>query len=180
LAGLKDGIRDKVLEAAKDTFTESIKVACNLKTIQNDHKRLNKINPIRNNMEEERAKEIVWDNLSDDQLAQLTSTRFGRNNHYNNNGNNGNNRNNQSNNSCPTQLRNLSAGTARRKGTCKKIASPKNVTRPLWSTPTASRTSRTTASTMSPNSPPPPKLPRMPATKMPLLGQSLTLALTTI
>jgi hypothetical protein len=80
LAGLKDGIRDKVLEAAKDTFTESIKVARNLETIQNDHKRLNKINTIRNDMDEDRAKEIVWDNLSDDQLAQLAAIRFGRNN----------------------------------------------------------------------------------------------------
>jgi len=106
LAGLKDGIRDKVLEAAKDTFTESVKVARNLETIQNDHKRLNKINAIKSDMEEERAKEIVWDNLSDDQLAQLAAIRFGRNNRYNNNGNNNNNCNNQSNNNRPTQLRN--------------------------------------------------------------------------
>jgi hypothetical protein len=107
LAGLKDGIRDKVLEAAKDTFTESVKVARNLETIQNDHKRLNRINAIKNNMEEEKAKEIVWDNLSDDQLAQLAAIRFGINNCYNNNGNNnGNNRNNQSNNSRSTPLRN--------------------------------------------------------------------------
>jgi len=47
VAGLKDGIRNKVLEAAKDTFTESIKVACNLETIQNDHKRLKRINAIK-------------------------------------------------------------------------------------------------------------------------------------
>jgi hypothetical protein len=90
LAGLKDGIRDKVLEAAKATFNESVKVARNLETIQNDHKRLNKINAIRNEMEEEKAKEIPWDSLSDDQLAQLAAIRFGRNQ--------GNNR--------PTQLRN--------------------------------------------------------------------------
>jgi hypothetical protein len=57
-------------------------------------------------MEEEKAKEIVWDNLSDDQLAQLAAIRFGRNNRYNNNGNTNNNRNNQSNNNHPTQLRN--------------------------------------------------------------------------
>ncbi len=43
LAGLKDGLRDKVLQAKKDTFNESVKVARNLETIQNDHKRLNKI-----------------------------------------------------------------------------------------------------------------------------------------
>jgi hypothetical protein len=107
LAGLKDGICDKVLEAAKDTFTESVKVARNLETIQNDHKRLNRINGIKNDMEEEKSKEIVWDNLSDDQLAQLAAIRFGRNNCYNNsNGNNGNNRNNQSNNNRSTPLRN--------------------------------------------------------------------------
>ena len=102
LAGLKDGIRDKVLEAAKATFNESVKVARNLETIKNDHKRLSKINDIRNEMEEEKAREIPWDNLSDDQLAQLATIRFGRN-RYNNNGNN--NRNNQGNNR-PTQLRN--------------------------------------------------------------------------
>jgi hypothetical protein len=110
LAGLKDGIRDKVLEAAKATFNESVKVAGNLKTIQNDHKRLNKINTIRNETEEEKAKEIPWDSLSDDQLSQLAAIHFGRN-RYNNNGNNNgnnnrnNNRNNQGNNR-PMQLRN--------------------------------------------------------------------------
>jgi hypothetical protein len=71
LAGLKDGIRDKVLEAAKDTFTESIKVARNLETIQNDHKRLNCINAIKQELEEERAKEIIWDNLSDTNWPSL-------------------------------------------------------------------------------------------------------------
>ncbi len=107
MAGLKDGIRDKVLEAAKDTFTESVKVARNLETIQHDHKRLNRINAIKNDMEEEEAKEIVWDNLSDDQLVQLAAIRFGRNNRYNSSSsNNGNNRNNQSNNNCSTPLRN--------------------------------------------------------------------------
>ncbi len=106
LAGLKDGICNKVLEAANDTFTESVKVARNLETIQNDHKRLNRINDIKNDMEEEKAKEIVWDNLSDDQLAQLAAIHFGRNNCYNNSSNNnGNNCNNQGNN-CSTQLRN--------------------------------------------------------------------------
>jgi hypothetical protein len=107
LAGLKDSIRDKVLEATKDTFTESVKVARNVEMIQNDHKRLNRINAIRNDMEEEKAKEIVWDNLSDNQLAQLAAICFGRNNHYNNSSsNNGNNRNNGGNNNRSTPLRN--------------------------------------------------------------------------
>jgi hypothetical protein len=89
------------------SFTESVKVACNLETIQNDHKRLNRINAIKNNMEDEKAKEIVWDNLSDDQLARLAAICFGQNNHYNNNSNNnGNNRNNGGNNNCSMPLRN--------------------------------------------------------------------------
>jgi hypothetical protein len=110
LAGLKDGILDKVLESAKDTFTESIKVARNLETIQNNHKRLNRINAIKQDMEEEKAKEIFWDNLSSDQLAQLAAIRFGRNRYNNSNGNNGNNcnsqGNNQGNNNRSTPLRN--------------------------------------------------------------------------
>jgi hypothetical protein len=88
LASLKDGIRDKVLEAAKDTFTKRVKVARNLETIQNDHKRLNRINAIKQELEEERAKEIIWDNLSDDQLAQLSVIHFTQdryNNHSSNN-----------------------------------------------------------------------------------------------
>jgi hypothetical protein len=89
LAGLKDGIRDKVLEAAKDTFTESIKVARNLETIQNDHKWLNRINAIKQDLQEERAKEIIWENLSDQDLNQLAIIRYTRQ-QYNNKGNNGN------------------------------------------------------------------------------------------
>jgi hypothetical protein len=75
LAGLKDGICNKVLEAAKDTFTESVKVARNLETIQNDHKRLNRINAIKEELEEERAMEIIWENLSDQELNQLAVIR---------------------------------------------------------------------------------------------------------
>jgi hypothetical protein len=43
LAGLKDGIRDKVLEGEKATFNESVKMDCNMETIQNDHKSSHKI-----------------------------------------------------------------------------------------------------------------------------------------
>ncbi len=57
-------------------------------------------------MEEDKAKEIVWDNLSDDQLAQLAAICFGRNKYNNSNGNNSNNRNNQGNNNRSTPLRN--------------------------------------------------------------------------
>jgi hypothetical protein len=78
LVGLKDGIHDKVLEATKDTFTESVKVARNLETIQNDHKRLNRINAIKQELQEERAKEIIWENLSDQALNQLVVIHYTR------------------------------------------------------------------------------------------------------
>jgi len=122
LAGLKDGICNKILEAAKDTFTESVKVARNLETIQNDHKRLNKFNAIKNDMEDEKAKEIVWDNLSDYQLAQLAAIRFGRNNRYNNSNNTSNNRNNggDSNHSMPLHNPNTECRYCKKKGHLQK------------------------------------------------------------
>jgi Retrotransposon gag protein len=89
LASLKDGIRNKVLEAAKDTFTESVKVTRNLETIPNDHKRLNRINAIKQELQEERAKEIMWDNLSDQELNQLAVIHYTRS-QYNNRSNNSN------------------------------------------------------------------------------------------
>jgi hypothetical protein len=91
LASLKDGIRNKVLEAAKDTFIESVKVARNLETTQNDHKRLNRINAIKQELEEERAKEIIWDNLSDDQLPQLAVIHYTQDRYNNRNSNSSNN-----------------------------------------------------------------------------------------
>jgi hypothetical protein len=65
LAGLKDGICDKVLEAAKDSFIESGKAAHNLETILNDYKRLNRITTIKAELQSEEAREIIWDNLTD-------------------------------------------------------------------------------------------------------------------
>jgi hypothetical protein len=76
LAGLKNGIRDKVLEAAKDTFTESVKVARNLETIQNDHQRSNRISAIKQELEEEQINQIIWEDLTDEQLGQLAVLRF--------------------------------------------------------------------------------------------------------
>jgi Retrotransposon gag protein len=75
LAGLKDGICDKVLEAAKETFTKSIKVAHNLETIQNDHKRLNHIAAIKAKLQDEKAREIIWDSLTDQELDQIAVIR---------------------------------------------------------------------------------------------------------
>jgi hypothetical protein len=66
LAGLKDGIRNKVLEAEKATFNESVKAACNLETVQNDHKRLHKIATVKANLEE--AGKIIWENLTEQEI----------------------------------------------------------------------------------------------------------------
>jgi cytochrome c556 len=76
LAGLKDGIRNKVLKMEKPTFTESVKAARNLETIQNDQKRLNRINAIKQEIGEDKAREIIWEDLPDEQLGQLAVLRF--------------------------------------------------------------------------------------------------------
>jgi hypothetical protein len=76
LAGLKDGLRDKVLEMEKPTFTESVKAARNLETIQNDQKRLNKISAIKHEIGNDMAREIIWEDLPDEQLGQLAVLRF--------------------------------------------------------------------------------------------------------
>jgi hypothetical protein len=76
LARLKDGIHNKVLEMEKPTFTKSVKAARNLETIQNDQKRLNKINAIKQDIGEDMAREIIWEDLPDEQLGQLAVLRF--------------------------------------------------------------------------------------------------------
>ena len=75
LAGLKDGLRDKVLQAEKDTFNESVKVARNLETIQNDHKRLNKIAAVKAELQPEEAQEIIWEELTEQEIEQVAALR---------------------------------------------------------------------------------------------------------
>jgi hypothetical protein len=183
LAGLKDGIRDKVLEAAKDTFTESVKVARNLETIQNDHKRLNHINTIKQELEEQRAKEIIWDNLSDDQLAQLAGIRY-THDRYNNCHSNSSNK--QARSTTTVRKPNTVHRYCQKRATSRRTALPARGTKLPWSmamaSPTRTRT-KTTASTMSLSNllppPPPPLLPRQ-DTRTPLLAQLPTSARITI
>jgi hypothetical protein len=99
LAGLKDGLRDKVLQAEKATFNESVKVARNLETIQNDHKRLNKIAAVKAELQPEEAREIIWEELTEQEIEQVAAlwSRNGRFQPRNNPGpprNNGHARNN--------------------------------------------------------------------------------------
>ncbi len=75
LAGLKDGIRDKVLEVAKATFNKSVKGAHNLETIQNDHKRLHKINAVKAELPPDEAKKIIWENWTEQEIEEIAAIR---------------------------------------------------------------------------------------------------------
>ncbi len=89
LAGLKDSIGDKVLEAKKVTFNESVKMARNLETIQNDHKRSNKIAAVKAKLPPDEAMEIIWENLTEQEIEPVAAI-WARNNRFppkkNNNG----------------------------------------------------------------------------------------------
>jgi hypothetical protein len=76
LAGLRDGLRDKVLEMEKPTYVESVKAARNLETILNDQKRLNKLAAIKHELGQDVAKEIVWDAYDNEALDQIAALRF--------------------------------------------------------------------------------------------------------
>ncbi len=93
LAGLKDGLRDKVLQAEKATFNESVKVARNLETIQNNHKRLNKIAAVKAELQPEEAREIIWEELTEQEIEQVAALRS-RNNRFQPRNNSGPTRNN--------------------------------------------------------------------------------------
>jgi len=60
----EDGICNKVLKAEKATFNESVKVARNLETIQNDYNRLNKIAAVKAELQPEEDNDIIWENLT--------------------------------------------------------------------------------------------------------------------
>jgi hypothetical protein len=76
LAGLRDGLRDKVLEMEKPTYVDSVKAARNLETILNDQKRLNKLAAIKHELGQDVAKEIVWDAYDNEALDQIAALRF--------------------------------------------------------------------------------------------------------
>jgi len=76
LAGLRDGLRDKVLEMEKPTYVDSVKAARNLETILNDQKRLNKLAAIKHELGQDVAKEIVWDAYDNEARDQIAALRF--------------------------------------------------------------------------------------------------------
>jgi hypothetical protein len=172
LAGLKDGIRDKVLEAVKATFNESVKAARNLETIQNDHKMSHRIAAVKTELPPDEAKEIIWEHLTEQEIKQVAAISA-CNNRFPPKRNNGLARNNGQAHTSSARTPTTSAGTATRRDTCKKSVSPAKETMLPWLTPKA-KPMRTTTSTKSLTSPPPAK-PRL-STRTPTLDRSPTSA----
>jgi len=64
LASHKDSIHDKVLEAQKDTFTQSLELAQELEAIQSNHECTQKIAAVKVKLPLEEANAIIWDHLT--------------------------------------------------------------------------------------------------------------------
>jgi hypothetical protein len=75
LAGIKDPIHDKVLEAGKAMFQESMKLAREIEAIQNDRKRSQEIAVIKSMMQPSEAAAIFWDELADKEIKQIAAVR---------------------------------------------------------------------------------------------------------
>jgi hypothetical protein len=75
LAGVKDSLRDRVLEAGKADLQESLKFARELEAIQNDRKRSSKIAALKAVMPPQEAAAIFWDELETEDLDQIAAVR---------------------------------------------------------------------------------------------------------
>ena len=73
LAGIKDPIHEKVLEAGKATFAESMKLSREIEAIQNDRKRSQKIAAVKASMLTREAEAIFWDELADEEINQIAA-----------------------------------------------------------------------------------------------------------
>ncbi len=73
LAGIKDSLRDRVLEAGKATFQESLKFARELEAIHNDSKRSQKIAALKASMQPQEAAAIIWDKLENEDIDQIAA-----------------------------------------------------------------------------------------------------------
>jgi hypothetical protein len=73
LAGIKESIRDKVVEASKDTFQESMKLARELEAIHNDHRRAQKIAAVKASLPPAEAANIPWDNIGLEEMDQIAA-----------------------------------------------------------------------------------------------------------
>ena len=75
LAGVKDSLRDRVLEAGKADLQESLKFARELEAIQNDRKRSTKIAALKAIMPPQEAAAIFWDELESEDIDQIAAVR---------------------------------------------------------------------------------------------------------
>jgi hypothetical protein len=75
LAGVKDSLRDRVLEAGKADLQESLKLARELEAIQNDRKRSQKIAALKAVMQPQEAAAIFWDELENEDIDQIAAVR---------------------------------------------------------------------------------------------------------
>jgi hypothetical protein len=75
LAGVKDSIRDRILEAGKNSLQESLELARELEAIQNDRKRSQKIAALRATMQPQEAAAIFWDELEMEDIDQIAAVR---------------------------------------------------------------------------------------------------------
>jgi hypothetical protein len=75
LAGIKDSLRDRVLEAGKATFQESLKFARELEAIHNDCKRSHKIAALKASMQPQEAAAIFWNKLENEDIDQIAAVR---------------------------------------------------------------------------------------------------------
>jgi hypothetical protein len=75
LAGIKDLIWDKVLEAGKDSFQESMKLAHELEAIHNDKRRAHKIAAVKASLSPAEAANIFWDEIDTEEINQIAAVR---------------------------------------------------------------------------------------------------------
>jgi hypothetical protein len=75
LAGIKDSLRDKVVEAGKASFQESMKYARELEAIHIDHRRGQKIAAVKASMPLAEAVNIPWDDLALEEIEQIAAVR---------------------------------------------------------------------------------------------------------
>jgi hypothetical protein len=75
LAGIKDSLCDRVLEAGKATFQESLKFARELEAIHNDRKCSQKIAALKAVMQPQEAAAIFWDELETEDIDQIAAVR---------------------------------------------------------------------------------------------------------
>ncbi len=73
LAGIKDSLHNRVLEAGKATFQESMKFAHEIEAIHNDHKHSQKIAALKASMQPQEVAAIFWDELEDEHIEHIAT-----------------------------------------------------------------------------------------------------------